>query len=553
MTRLADLPAAAWLFAAVALAAAAVGARPYAGSWNDGSRLAAVESLLDRGTLAIDDSIFCRPPQHLIDAGLAPYPAGRTDLLTFGTLDKLFIHGHYHSDKPAVVSILMAALYQPLMGLGLPSPAERPDVFCWMMTVLTSGLGYAVAVGCLWALGTRLGLAPGWRLAWTASFALSTFALAYTRHVNSHIMMLGVVSAMCLLLVRLAGEARDGRAAPGLLAGLGTLAGLGFNLDFGSGPLLLAITFVLVAYRTRRLAPLLVFAIAALPWVAAAIGLNYAIGGGWKPINMYPEYFIYPGSPFTQQNLTGFFRHSPLDQFLYAGAMLIGKHGFWNHNLALLLAAAAGWRVLRSSRPPFSSASPSPRRGEGGERRSREPGEGRADRESRVPDRCLSPFPSPRRGEGGERRSREPGEGQGVCDSTGHAGRAELLGLLAWCTATWLLFAVLSNNMGGACCSVRWFVPFLAPAYWLLAILLRDRPEFRADFIVLSVWGAVLGGIMWWIGPWTQRMVPLMWPVVGGALLTWGAIEWSRRRRQALGEGTLPVDAVERQEQRRAA
>jgi hypothetical protein len=518
MTRLADLPAAAWLFAAIALAAAAVGARPYAGSWNDGSRLAAVESLLDRGTLAIDDSIFCRPPRHLIDSGLAPYPAGRTDLLTFGTLDKLFIHGHYHSDKPAVVSILMAALYQPLMGLGLPSPAERPDIFCWMMTVLTSGLGYAVAVGCVWALGTRLGLAPSWRLAWTASFALSTFALAYTRHVNSHIMMLGVVSAMCLLLVRLAGEARDGRAAPGLLAGLGTLAGLGFNLDFGSGPLLLAITFVLVAWRFRRLVPVLVFTIAALPWVAAAIGLNYAIGGGWKPINMYPEYFIYPGSPFTQQNLTGFFRHSPLDQFLYAAAMLIGKHGYWNHNLALLLAAAAGWRVLRSSRPPLA---------------------------------CSSP--SPRRGEGGERRSREPGEGQGACDPTGQTGRAELLGLLAWCTATWLLFAVLSNNMGGACCSVRWFVPFLAPAYWLLAILLRDRAEFRADFIALSAWGAVLGGIMWSIGPWTQRMVPLMWPVVGGALLTWGAIEWSRRR-QALGEVQQPAAPdEERREQRRAA
>jgi hypothetical protein len=323
---------------------------------------------------------------------------------------------------------------------------------------------------------------------------------------------------MCLLLVRLAGEARDGRAAPGLLAGLGTLAGLGFNLDFGSGPLLLAITFALVAYRTRRLAPLLVFAIAALPWVAAAIGLNYAIGGGWKPINMYPEYFIYPGSPFTQQNLTGFFRHSPLDQFLYAGAMLIGKHGFWNHNLALLLAAAAGWRVLRSSRHPFAL-----------------------------------PSPSPRRGEGGERRSREPGEGQGVCDPTGQTGRAELLGLLAWCTATWLLFAVLSNNMGGACFSVLWFVPLLAPAYWLLAILLRDRAEFRADFIALSAWGAVLGGIMWSIGPWTQRMVPLMWPVVGGALLTWGAIEWSRRR-QALVEVQRPAAPdEERREQRRAA
>lgn len=108
--------------------------------------------------------------------------------------------------------------------------------------------------------------------------------------------------------------------------------------------------------------------------------------------------------------------------------------------------------------------------------------------------------------------------------------------------------------MGGACCSVRWFVPFLAPGYWLLAMLLRDRPEFRADFLALSAWGAVLGGIMWSIGPWTQRMVPLMWPVVGCALLTWGAIEWSRRRRQALGEVKRPATAEEEwREERRAA
>src|SRR5215207_7390096 len=40
---------------------AAVTARPYAGAWNDGSRLAAVESLVDRHTFAIDDSVYLTP------------------------------------------------------------------------------------------------------------------------------------------------------------------------------------------------------------------------------------------------------------------------------------------------------------------------------------------------------------------------------------------------------------------------------------------------------------------------------------------------------------
>ena len=73
MRRYADHPAATWVLAAVALAVAAAGAVPFAGSWNDGSRLAAVESLVDRGTLAIDDSVFTRP--QLPGQGPSPYPA----------------------------------------------------------------------------------------------------------------------------------------------------------------------------------------------------------------------------------------------------------------------------------------------------------------------------------------------------------------------------------------------------------------------------------------------------------------------------------------------
>lgn len=460
MRRLADHPAAAWLLALAALGLAAAGDRPYAGSWNDGSRLAVVESLLERGTLAIDDSVFCKTPPHMLDNGHMPYPPDRYDLHLFGTLDKLLVRGHFHSDKPAVVSVLMAGVYQPLMWLGVPGPGERPDVFAWVMTLLTSGVGYAATVGCMWALGTRIGLSPGWRLAWLASFALCTYAPVYTRHVNNHAMQLGVVAGTCVLLLRIADAKQSGRTAWRSIVGLGALAGLGFNLDFGSGPPLVAFVGAALWWRTRRWPPVLVYGLAVLPWIVAGIGLNYAIGGVWLPINMYPEFFNFTGSPFSEENLTGFSRHGTLDQFLYAGALLVGKHGFWNHNLALLLMAGAGWRVLRRD----------------------------------------------------------------------FAGRTELLFLLGWCAVSWLVYAVLSNNMGGGCCSVRWFVPFLAPSYWLLAVLLRDRPEFRADFVALSAWGGVLAGVMWWNGPWVLRMVPMMWPIVGCALLTWGGVACRRWR-----------------------
>ena len=481
MGRFADHPMTAWCLGTIAFLIAALGAKHYAGSWNDGSRLAAVESLLDRGTLAIDDSVFCKTPQHLLDSGHLPYSPDRADLLEYGTYDKLFVRGHFHSDKPAVVSILMAGIYRPLMWLGVPGPGERPDIFCYLMTLLTSGLSYAVTVGCLWALGRRIGLEPRWRLLWLATFALSTYAPTYTQHVNSHAMQLGVVAAMCLLLNRENARGSGGTVHPngdlsrapagstvppriGAMFAFGTLAGLGFNLDFGSGPPLVAFTFAFVLWKTRSFRSVLAFSLAVLPWVAAGIGINYAIGGLWKPINMYPEHFQFPGTPFTQENLTGFFRHEPLNQFLYAAGMLFGKQGFLNHNLPLLLCVVAGWSVLRSKT---------------------------------------------------------------------EENRAGVLMLLGWCGATWLMYAVLSNNMGGGCCSVRWFVPFLAPGFWLLAKVLTERPEFRRDFLVLAACGVPLAASAWVVGPWWLRNVPFYWWVFGGSLLTWGVVRATAPRAKA--------------------
>ena len=74
-----------------------LGARPYAAGWNDGSRLATAESLVDRGTFAIDDSIFVRmPPPSTFPHG-APFAPGSVAADT-GVLDKVFVDGRYYSD-----------------------------------------------------------------------------------------------------------------------------------------------------------------------------------------------------------------------------------------------------------------------------------------------------------------------------------------------------------------------------------------------------------------------------------------------------------------------
>jgi hypothetical protein len=447
-----------WLVFNLAASVALISALPYAGSWHDGSRLAMVEALVDYHTWAIEGSIFVNVPEA---AGKSPYNS-ESPVLQYGTKDKLFIDGHYYSDKP-VAALLLAGVYQLWQWCGGDTARERPDRFCLLMVLAGAGLPYVISVCCIYRLTGVLRLSLALRLALTASFALATVALPYARQVNVHIMMLAVLAGMVLGIARLGEATQSGRTPWLRLAGLGFLAGLGYTLDVGAGAPLVLGLLILVAYRCRRVGPVLATALAALPWIAVHQAINYAIGGTFKPINSVPEFSTWPGCPFGPEDLTGTWKHS-LDSFLlYAAAMMLGKRGFLLHNLPLLLALPATLMLLRRPR-----------------------------------------------------------------------GRAEIVYLGSWCVATWLMYAGVSNNSSGVCCSVRWFVPFLAPAYYALAVALRDRPPYRAPFLILSAWGLLFAGIMWHTGPWTGRMVPLYWPTIAAALLScWGYSRWAQRKHTA--------------------
>lgn len=92
---------------------------------------------------------------------------------------------------------------------------------------------------------------------------------------------------------------------------------------------------------------------------------------------------------------------------------------------------------------------------------------------------------------------------------------------------TWLIYAATSHHDSGQTCSVRWFVPLLAPFYYLLAVFLKERPEYAVDLLILSAWGIVLGFIMWFAGPWTEIKVAVFLPAQAGALLCWAG--WRSR------------------------
>ncbi len=445
---------------------ALVSARPHAGSWNDGSRLATVESLVERGTLKIDESIFVVAP-----VSLSPYRSENRLLHERGTSDKLLIDGHYYSEKSPVPAFYLAAPYAAWRWLGGPTAAEWPDLFCWFMNLIGGGLPFVVAVGCLFAIAGRLGLPLGKRVLLAAAFGLGTIALPYAQYVNNHMLFLAAASWLFLLLVS---ANRDGWTT-GRLLGIGSAVGIAYTIDLGAGPsLFVTVAGLLVAERLSRRQIALTW-LAALPWFVFHHAVNWSIGGTIGPANAVPEYLAWPGSPFNPGNMTGGWQHDSLREgVIYALDLLFGKKGFLSHNLLLLLPLVALPLLLRLKCP-----------------------------EQRI----------------------------------------VLMGLL-WCVGTWLLYAVTSNNYSGFCCSIRWLLPTLAPAYLLVAIIMRERPTWTIDACILGVASVALGVCMAVQGPWYGRVIPGFWGLYAASVFAWGSYRlWRWRQPRA----TMPAVRIENQ------
>lgn len=443
----------AWIVAFIAIVLALVSARPFAGSWNDGSRLAAVESLVDYRSWAIDDSIFVKVPQAADRA--APYSASDAALLHDGTQDKMWIAGHFYSDKSPVPALAMAAAYQVVQWATGLVAKESPGWFCYWLTFLSSGVAYIIAVCCMDRLAVVTGLRRRSRLLLTTSFALGTIALPYTRHVNNHILLLAVTSGLMLLI------GREGKFFLPRLLAIGSLIGIGYTIDLGIGPVLVVCAVAFIAWRTRSLRAVIVVLAAAFPWFALHHTLNYAVGGTFFPANAHAAYFEWPGSPFDSANLTGGWAHASVGRFIgYALDLATGRRGFLTYNLALLLALPGLCVLLRS----------------------------------RV------------------------------------AEKSQLLFAAGFSLAAWLLYSATSTNHAGLCCSVRWFVPLLAPGFYILALTLRERPRCEADLAILTAGSVIMCTVSWWQGPWMGRMAPGFWPILVATLLAWGGYHLARSR-----------------------
>jgi len=356
----------------------------HVGSFNDRSRMAAIESLVHRGTWIIDESPFSR------------------------TGDRIFVDGHFYSDKPPLLSFIASGVYAVLhdgfhltldagwcdfdqrpchcRALCSKQSGDDPDWAYYLLTLALVGLPSALMLALFYHVTGRFGLDNPAALLLTATLGLATQIFPYSTVFNSHIPATACLLAGFYALLR---SQQGDRNAHRWLFAAGLLSALASAFDLGVG--LFFVTFfgyaawrgIAQAGATKevverasgqgRLRPpgttalptlLTTFAriVERLPWAYVLGGLlpiiltailDYRIVGNPLPPYFYTPGYDYPGSRFPQ-TVAG--NRGPENVLTYGLRLLFGDHGLFAFNPVLLWAVAAVVWIWRDRRNQMRSA-----------------------------------------------------------------------------------------------------------------------------------------------------------------------------------------------------
>ena len=240
-------------------------------SGNVWSRYMTIESLVERGTLAVE-----RSPLRPI--------SGSPDLIKAGD--------HLYSDKPPLLAVLAAGIYGPLylLGLRFSGSATQFVIVNWIMVMAVSGLGSALAVLGIRKLLQSTPLPPLVADILALASGFGSQLLTYGVTFNNHSVAAGLITTAFAIVV-----SEDHVKKPGIgrfLAGL--LAGIAAGVDLPAGGAILAILGSWLVLRSRAF-PWSFLAGCVGPLIAAA-ALQTLETGSPLPAEMTPALFDFKGS-----------------------------------------------------------------------------------------------------------------------------------------------------------------------------------------------------------------------------------------------------------------
>jgi hypothetical protein len=305
-------------------------------SSNDASRLASIDSLVERGTWAIDESRFL-------------------------TVDKIKVGDHFYSDKPPLLSYAGAGLYSILhqaLGLTLQPDgcdAQRSPTRCrtiletseadwayFLLTLLLVSSPATLILVLIYRLARSRGFSNFSSLLFITVLGLGTAMWPYSTVFTNH------VPAAAAALVGLYVLLTHNRSTRGQLMLIGFSSALAAAIDPSTGIFAVGY-FLLCVRRSRSLA--LWFVVGAIVPVAITLALNYPITGTVLLPQMVTAGYNYPGSEFAP-TVAGNQRAADVPSYVYN--LLIGQRGVFLFFPIVAWYLLATVRAARSIEPTVS-------------------------------------------------------------------------------------------------------------------------------------------------------------------------------------------------------
>ena len=292
-------------------------------SWNDASRMATIQSLVEHSSFIIDKSIFN------------------------WTGDKYYYNNHFYSDKPPLLSIYGALYYFILKNFFNISFANNYHLACYLVTLLT--IGGLTCIGLVYfykILVEILDIDQEWADLTTLTIGAGTLVLPYATVLNNHI-----ASGVLLLLSFYFLLKSENNNIPNVALS-GFLISLAGCVDLNC---FIFIPFAFVYFLfTRSLKLAFVFLLPCIPLIAFFLGLNFYTSGSIIPPAMNQVLWNYPGSTFNQENLSGLATHKGiLGLLIYTFHMILGNRGLISHTPILLFSIFAIFVIFRDNYFPY--------------------------------------------------------------------------------------------------------------------------------------------------------------------------------------------------------
>jgi hypothetical protein len=308
------------LFLAVLFAAALL-TKTDPESAHEFSRLGTVDSLVERGTYQLDDSIF------------------------IVTVDKIYRDGHFYSHQPPMLATLEAPVYWAIQLPGLRFNNRGRRVSTYLFSLATNGVALALTVVVFAQILALCGVVPPMRDISAILLPLGTWLLPYAVVSNNHGISGLLMAALIFLLLSIEwqGATRARVLATGVVLGLLATIELLPLMSFVP----LAVIYLAIRRDVGRRGLLWLAIGLGVPLLAHAL-MNVRITGDVVPAGFHHELFQYPESAFNDDSLTGTIKYDSLGGVArYTWEAMFAGKGFLTFaplGLLALVAAVVQWR-----------------------------------------------------------------------------------------------------------------------------------------------------------------------------------------------------------------